>query len=167
MMCKRTKNSQDSARQKGGQSYTTLVILTDGSVSDVNATADALRQVSDAPLSVVIVGIGQADFSGRRFLDDFETSSKRDIAQFVEFNAHKNSCQSLTSATLHEIPDQLVKFFTSKGIMPSSPIQKDDEEIAVEPYIPEEEIDLSHNFGGEDEEIVVSAGGAYVPGNGY
>lgn len=158
---------EDSARQKGGQSYTTLLILTDGSVSDVNATADALRQVSDAPLSVVIVGIGRADFSGMRFLDDFETSSKRDIAQFVEFNAHKHSSQSLTSATLQEIPDQLVKCFTSKGIMPSSPIQMDDEEIAVEPYIPEEEIDLSLNFGGEDEEIVVSGGGAYVPGNGF
>lgn len=52
--------------------YTILLLLTDGAVSDVEATKQALASVADAPLSIIIVGIGNADFSAMQFLDDFE-----------------------------------------------------------------------------------------------
>lgn len=132
------------------------MILTDGSVSDVNATAAAINQVSDAPLSVVIVGVGNADFSGMKFLDDASKPGKRDIAQFVEFSKHSSNSVALTSVTLHEIPDQVVGYFSSKGIQPLPPVQRGDNEIVVEQE--EEEIDLSLDFG-DDDEIVVAGGG--------
>ena len=149
---------QDAAKQKGKQAYTILLILTDGSVSDVNATAAAIGQVSDAPLSIVIVGVGNADFSGMRFLDDSSNKpGKRDMAQFVEFNKHSRHAVELTAETLHEIPDQLVGYFTSHGIKPLPAIHRDDHEIVVDPE--EDEIDLSLAFR-DDENIVIAGGGS-------
>lgn len=153
----RAISNQEAAKRKGAQAYTILLILTDGSVSDVNATAAILDQASDAPLSVVIVGVGDADFSGMRFLDDSSKRGKRDMAQFVEFNKHSRHSVELTAETLHEIPDQLVGYFMSHGIKPLPAIHRGDAEIVVEPE--EEEIDLSLSFG-DDEEIVVTGGGS-------
>ena len=60
----------------------------------------------------------------------------------------------LSSATLQEIPDQLVSFFQQKGIQPGTQSQVSEGEIVVEE---EDEIDLSLDFN--EEEIVISAGG--------
>jgi len=107
------------------------------------------------PLSVVIVGVGEADFSSMRFLDDAAAPGKRDIAQFVQFNQHKHSSTSLTSETLREIPDQLVQFFQSKGIAPHPPMQRSDSTMSIGEM--EEEIDLSLDI--REEEIVITGGG--------
>jgi hypothetical protein len=151
----RAVSSQEAAHQHGRQAYTILLILTDGSVSDVHATAACLDRVSGSPMSVVIVGVGNADFSEMEFLDDSSAPDKRDIAQFVQFNKHSRNSVALTSETLHEIPDQLVGYFQSKGIAPLPPMQRSDSTIMVEPE--EDEIDLSLNI--TDEEIVVTGGG--------
>mmetsp|Transcript_14450 Transcript_14450/g.20368 ORF Transcript_14450/g.20368 Transcript_14450/m.20368 type:complete len:597 (-) Transcript_14450:181-1971(-) len=154
----RAKSSLAAAQQQGKQIYTILLIITDGSVSDVNATAACLSSVSDSPLSVVIVGVGNADFSAMQFLDDFSTQNgTRDIAQFVEFNKHASSSQALSAVTLAEIPEQLCEYFAKMGIDPLPPVAAQEDEIVVEEQ--EEEIDLSLDFGGggDDEEIVVEA----------
>ena len=154
-------SGQEAARRVGKQKYTTLIILTDGAVSDVNATLRCLESCSDAPMSIVIVGIGTADFSAMQFLDDF-SRGKPDIAQFVEFNRHKHDFNSLTSATLQELPDQLVAYFRRNGIDPLPPVQVREEDIVVGPA--EEEIDLTLDFGGGEGDIVVGGGsGIYVP----
>lgn len=126
-------------------------------------------QNSNEPLSVVIVGIGNADFTAMKFLDDIgENDPRPDIAQFVEFNRHKHDASSLTAATLEEIPDQLVGYFTRHGIMPLPPVKVAEEEIVVEAE-EEEEIDLTLDFGsgGKDEDIVVTGVGGYVPMKAY
>ena len=135
------------------QSYTILLIVSDGAVSDPHATAAVLKEVGDTPLSVVIVGVGNADFSSMEFLDDLQ-GVKRDICQFVQFNKHSSSSSDLSSVTLREIPDQLVGYYTSHGIAPKPAIETREEEIVVEE---EAEIDLSLDIG--EEEIVVSGGG--------
>jgi hypothetical protein len=104
----RALSSQDKAKQKGQQAYTILLIVTDGAVADSQATAASLQQVSDAPLSVVIVGVGDADFSSMEFLDDSSKPGQRDIAQFVQMNKHQTSSADLSSVTLREIPQQYV-----------------------------------------------------------
>lgn len=155
------KSGQEAARKEGKQKYTTLLILTDGAVSDIQATVDSLVACSDAPLSIVIVGIGAADFSAMRFLDDVATG-KPDICQFVEFSKHKHDPNSLTAATLAELPDQLVAYFQRNGIDPSPPEEVEEEEIVVGPA--EEEIDLTLDFGSGEGDIVVGAdSAAYVP----
>lgn len=52
-----------SRQQANPLSYTILLLLTDGAVTDVPSTKQALASAADAPLSIVIVGIGNADFS--------------------------------------------------------------------------------------------------------
>ena len=146
-------------------SYTILLLLTDGAVSDIEATKRTLASVADAPLSIVIVGIGNADFSAMQFLDDFEKRSgmNRDIVQFVQFNAHEHNKTSLTRATLEEIPDQLVEFFYQRGIMPQPDTQFSTSKIVVDDYNEEADIDLSMDYH-DDGEIVLGGdqSGAYV-----
>ena len=151
----RAESSLEDAMSKGGQSYTVLLILTDGAVSDASATADKLKQLSDKPLSIVIVGVGNADFSSMQFLDDCTPPGERDIAQFVPFNEHNKSSVDLSSATLKEVPSQLVGFFQKRGVQPKAAVDVGEDEIVIEAE--EEEIDLSLDIG--EEEIVISAGG--------
>mmetsp|Transcript_12546 Transcript_12546/g.19324 ORF Transcript_12546/g.19324 Transcript_12546/m.19324 type:complete len:574 (-) Transcript_12546:130-1851(-) len=146
--------SQNEAAGQGKQSYTVLLILTDGAVSDPRTTAQVLKQIENAPLSVVIVGIGNADFSTMQFLDDASIGDM-DLVQFVQFNQHCNNSVSLTAETLREVPDQLVNFYQRNNIQPLPAVVRADEDIIVEE---EQEIDLSLDFG-DDGEIVVAAGG--------
>merc|ERR1719362_2500521 len=104
-----SRSRQEEAKTKGKQAYTILLILTDGVITDIPATSKTILSVSDAPMSVVIVGIGTANFSSMKFLDDLgENRNGNDIVQFVEFNAHKHNPNSLTAETLDEIPKQLL-----------------------------------------------------------
>ncbi len=156
--------SQAKSRQAANPlSYTILLLLTDGAVTDVEATKRALASVADAPLSIVIVGIGNADFSAMHFLDNFEQRSglNRDIVQFVEFRAHEFDKTSLTRATLEEIPDQLVQFFYTRGIMPQPSQGISTSKIVVDDYNEEADIDLSMQFG-DDGEIALND-----PSSGY
>ncbi len=155
-------DAQQRAKARGGQCYTVLLILTDGSVSDPQSTARSLEEVCGAPLSVVIIGIGNADFGAMRFLDDFSTrSGKRDIVQFVQFNQYSKNSHFLTSATLDEIPTQLTGYFQSMGIQPLPPLQQSDSSVAVAED--EREIDLGLDIR-EDEIVVTSGGDDFVDG---
>merc|ERR1712176_1694380 len=168
----RAVQSNNNAMRQGRQAYTVLLILTDGAVSDVNATIAALDRASQTPLSVVIVGVGNADFSQMQFLDDYANMQpgRRDIAQFVSFNKHANNSAALTSETLHEIPQQLTEFFQSRNIQPNPPINlRDGQGIMMQQN---QEVDLEIDLGSDpsisDEEIVVRNGGhkdqnSYIP----
>ena len=46
-----------------------LLLLTDGVLSDMSDTVDALVNASQLPMSVIIVGVGQADFTDMNALD--------------------------------------------------------------------------------------------------
>merc|ERR1712038_618326 len=160
------KSAQQQADAVGKQKYSTLLIVTDGAVSDVRAIVQAIADISDAPMSVIIVGVGPADFSAMEFLDDVaETSRKPDVVQFVDFNKHKHSYNDLTHATLQELPDQLVSYFQRHGIDPLPPVEVEEEDIVV--GAAEEEIDLTLDFGDGEGDIVVGgdggSGGVFVP----
>lgn len=146
---------QEANAAVGEQSYTILLILTDGAVSDIEQTKNAIRHASTAPLSIVIVGIGNADFSAMQFLDDFHLQDggrTRDIVQFVEFNRYQSDRTALTRETLDEIPDQLVDYFYSHNIMPLPPTTGSRINIEAEEYNSEEDISLDINES-EDGEI--------------
>jgi len=169
----RAVQSNNNALQQGRQAYTILLIITDGAVSDVNATVAALDRASQTPLSVVIIGVGNADFSQMQFLDDYASMQpgRRDIAQFVQFNNYANNSAALTSETLHEIPQQLTEFFQTRNIQPSPPLnfRNDGQVLTVEQNQEVDlEIDLGSGGGSSDEEIVITGGGnkiqnSYMP----
>lgn len=128
------QHEQEGAREEGYLSYTILLILTAGNVEDVQETKKHLIAASKEPLSVVILGIGDADFSGMEFLDAFdaEVEAGRDITKFVEFNDYK-SYNALTEAVLDEIPDQLVDYYYEKGIMPGQNEGYNPDQVEIQP----------------------------------
>jgi len=158
--------AQEEANQEGKMKYGILLIITNGTVSDVDETLASLEKASDAPLSIVVVCVGDNDFTAMNELDD--QRSYRDILQFVEFNAHKHDSNSLTQATLNEIPGQLVGYFQRNGINPSPPVQVAEDEIL---YVQQQE-DINLNFGFDPNGNISVAGdsgayASYVPPSGY
>lgn len=49
--------------------YTILLILTDGEIHDMPLTLNSIVNSSHLPLSIIIVGIGNADFTNMEILD--------------------------------------------------------------------------------------------------
>jgi len=128
------QHEQEGAREEGYLSYTILLILTAGNVEDAQETKEHLIAASNEPLSVVILGIGDADFQSMEFLDDFDAEHEagRDITKFVEFNDYK-SYNALTEAVLDEIPDQLVDYYFDRGIMPGRDEGYNPDNVEVQP----------------------------------
>ena len=70
-----------------------LLIITDGAISDMADTKRAIVYASTLPYSIIIVGVGSADFSAMDALDcdsgllrDQDGHvAQRDIVQFVPF----------------------------------------------------------------------------------
>ena len=93
----------------------------------MQATTDAIVKASSLPLSIIIVGVGNEDFSNMEVLDADDTplySNKykkymeRDIVQFVPFRDFKQNPHLLAKETLHEVPAQLLSYFDKRGIKP-------------------------------------------------
>lgn len=45
------------------------MIITDGAIGDLNKTIDEIVRGSGLPLSIIIVGVGNASFYSMKFLD--------------------------------------------------------------------------------------------------
>lgn len=54
---------------QNNQKYTICLILTDGIVNDMQPTIDEIVKASGLPLSIIIVGVGDADFEAMEQLD--------------------------------------------------------------------------------------------------
>ena len=108
--------------------YTVLMILTNGMIDDSQPTIDALVEGSFLPLSVVIVGIGEFDFTQMFILDGDDIplkSSKgvirmRDLVQFVPFSRYENNPKKLADQILEEIPRQFLDYYAMKHIYPEN-----------------------------------------------
>ena len=106
--------------------YHVLMILTDGIIDDFEETVDALVEGSFLPLSVIIVGIGDADFTKMNILDGDEIplissdgrKRQRDLVQFVPFNKFEGDEKKLTEEVLDEIPRQIVEYYTLNFLYP-------------------------------------------------
>ncbi|KAF7469350.1 Hypothetical predicted protein [Marmota monax] len=75
------------------QQYYILLILTDGVVTDMADTREAIVRASHLPMSIIIVGVGNADFTDMQTLDGEDgvlrsprgEPALRDIVQFLPF----------------------------------------------------------------------------------
>ena len=61
--------TEDMQVTQANQKYNILLIITDGIISDLQKTIDQVVYGSDLPLSIIIVGVGSADFSAMDELD--------------------------------------------------------------------------------------------------
>ncbi|XP_039043573.1 protein BONZAI 3 [Hibiscus syriacus] len=107
--------------------YFVLLIITDGVLTDIQGTMDALVRASDLPLSILIVGVGNEDFKQMEILDAddghrLESSTgrvaTRDIVQFVPMREVHSGQISCVQALLEELPGQFLTYVRSRNIKP-------------------------------------------------
>ena len=112
--------------------YNILMILTDGIIEDMDETINSLVESSYLPISVIIIGIGEEDFSLMVTLDADESplyddngrKADRDLVQFVPFIKFQNDAQKLAEQVLEEIPRQVIEFYQHKKLQPGELIKK-------------------------------------------
>jgi len=122
------------------QSYLILLIITDGEISDMGPTVQEIVNASYLPISIVIVGVGNANFAKMEQLDGDNgllqsggRYAQRDIVQFVPFRDFSNQDISrLAAATLAEIPGQFTDYMKKNGIEPHPPPTADELRIIQE-----------------------------------
>jgi len=112
-------------KMQGSNEYTILLIITDGEIHDMEPTINCLIKSAELPLSVIIIGVGGADFANMEILDGDEgltnsqgTKAQRDLVQFVPFRSFGGNQEELARRVLEEVPDQLVEYMTKVGIKP-------------------------------------------------
>ncbi|GFP93377.1 protein bonzai 3 [Phtheirospermum japonicum] len=107
--------------------YYVLLIITDGVVSDLQETINSVVKASDLPLSILIVGVGSADFKEMEILDAdnghrLESSTgriaTRDIVQFVPMCEVHGGKLSVVQALLEELPSQFLMYVRCRNIKP-------------------------------------------------
>lgn len=110
------------------QKFYVLLLITDGIVNDMQKTIDQIVRGSNLPMAIVIVGVGDADFTNMETLDGDDealySSNMRqyvaaDIVQFVPFNEFKGNQSALAKETLQELPGQLLNFMRKADIKPN------------------------------------------------
>ena len=98
---------------QNNQKFFICVIVTDGIINDMQKTIDEIVRGSGLPLAIIIVGVGNADFSGMDTLDAddealysnaYRKYMEADIVQFVPFNEFKHNPHLLAKETLNELP---------------------------------------------------------------
>lgn len=71
----KTIEQVEEAFKKGLFSYTILLMITDGSISDKNETFRAIERAAKLPISILIVGVGEEKFEDMIVLDGEKTTS--------------------------------------------------------------------------------------------
>ncbi|EFN57401.1 hypothetical protein CHLNCDRAFT_142828 [Chlorella variabilis] len=129
--------AQIAAQPSSHLHYYVLLIITDGCIMDMQNTLQAIVDASVLPLSLLIVGVGDDDFSAMEVLDGDDHRIRapsgrlaaRDCVQFVPFrngvqvgggrHAQRDAVEELASQLLAELPGQVVEhFFDHRKIPP-------------------------------------------------
>ena len=86
---------------------------------------DLIIRAGELPLSIIIVGVGNADFDNMNRLDGDNglygsngIKAKRDIVQFVPFREVKMNGDLLAKQLLAELPGQVVQYMGMIGKPP-------------------------------------------------
>ncbi|KAL7536660.1 hypothetical protein ACHAXR_007319 [Thalassiosira sp. AJA248-18] len=104
---------------KTNMQYCVLLILTDGMVSNLESTQKLVRSYRDLqlPLSVIVVGIGRADFSEFHQWSG-APSDVRGRFKFVEFREHQFDPDTLSRKALQNVPQEVVNYFLQRQVLP-------------------------------------------------
>lgn len=103
---------------QSNDAYFVLLILTNGEISDIDQTINSIVKASALPISIIILGIGNSNFSSMKkldcdggfLIDDSENKAIRDIVQFVNYNSYQGKITQLASEVLKEVPNQVTSY---------------------------------------------------------
>ncbi|KAI3863654.1 hypothetical protein MKW98_031246 [Papaver atlanticum] len=134
--------------------YFVLLIITDGVVTDLQETIDCLVRASDLPLSILIVGVGDADFNNMEILDADNGNrlksrtgqfATRDIVQFVPMSEVQGNQLSVVRSLLEELPGQFLAYMRSRDIKPLNITEAKASGMAASvPHVPNFPTELLH-----------------------
>ena len=102
-------------------------------------TLDQVVRASRLPMSIIIVGVGSADFGAMEALDGDKKrvvgrtgAVARDCEQFVAMQDFKSlaSGARLAAEVLAEVPTQVCSYFAMRGLKPPPPIAKPEDDEA-------------------------------------
>ena len=91
----------------------------------MDKTINEIVEGSALPVSIIIAGIGDAEFGQMETLDGDEEPlynpilkkyAERDIVQFVPLNKLRGDPIALAKQVLAEVPRQMTSYFQSRGI---------------------------------------------------
>ena len=119
--------------------YYVLLILTDGAIMDMPETIKSIVKASQYPLSVIIVGVGNAEFDSMEALDcdkgvlvdNAGHKAARDIVQFVPFRNFGGNPVALAAEVLREVPSQLTEFMRVINYVPELPEERPISQLVV------------------------------------
>ncbi|PAA61237.1 hypothetical protein BOX15_Mlig019106g2 [Macrostomum lignano] len=130
--------SMAAAHQTGAQ-YFVLLIITDGIITDFEKTKQAIIKASSLPMSIIIVGVGDEDFSAMEELDSDDKRlrcgsmiAERDVVQFVPLRRFiqggsiDRSRYALAKEVLAELPNQVCEWMRRRGIRAGPPRVRND-----------------------------------------
>merc|ERR1719450_395963 len=122
-----------------GSQYFILLIITDGIITDMAQTKSAIVDAAVLPMSIIIVGVGGADFDAMeeldgdtvRVTDNRGREASRDIVQFVPMRnflgvggpGMQGAGLHLAKEVLAEIPEQFLSFMKTNKIVPKTSSQ--------------------------------------------
>lgn len=116
----------------------------------MHQTKRAIIEASSLPISIIIVGVGDADFDAMDELDSDEVRltiegqyAERDIVQFVPLNKFLpkggsaiKSQADLAKEVLAEVPAQLTGYMNSRGFKPQTTSQQVPNTSTIVPTAP-------------------------------
>uniref|UniRef100_A0A6Q2XC93 Copine-3 n=1 Tax=Esox lucius TaxID=8010 RepID=A0A6Q2XC93_ESOLU len=116
-----------ATQQRTASQYHVLLIITDGVITDMDQTCSAIVNASRLPMSIIIIGVGRADFTAMDILDGDDgrlraptgEMAARDIVQFVPFRKFQNAPrEALAQSVLAELPGQVESYFRIQKLNP-------------------------------------------------
>ncbi|XP_012937679.1 copine-8 [Aplysia californica] len=136
-----------AAAVRDGSEFFVLLIITDGIITDMPQTKSAIVSASTLPLSIIIVGVGDADFTAMDILDGDDQRlsangkyAERDIVQFVPFRNFLSGGGSmhvsqafLAKEVLAEVPDQVLSYMKRYNIKARPPAANQNAALAPAP----------------------------------
>jgi len=104
--------------------YCTLLILIDGAFDDLNEVKNLIVEASKLPISIIIVGIGNANFDKLEIFNDKEkpivapSNGEKIYREMVQFLRHVkfDTEDMLAEKALHKLPIQLMEYCKMKGL---------------------------------------------------
>ncbi|VDL72613.1 unnamed protein product [Nippostrongylus brasiliensis] len=113
-----------------GLHYHVLTIFTRGTPTDLKEFSNAIAAASDAPLSVLIVGVGNGDFSHLVKLAAKRKEGTRPLLQFISLaeivepnDSISENRSRIAQKALRAVPEQMTEFMHSANIAAKPPIQ--------------------------------------------